>query len=132
MNHRLVGDNIDHEIHARVQSKEHGNKSIHWAHQYVIRDSVVDPLLDNSKAQKSLDQLQLVELLPTPDVQARLRSSWAILVSRSVTRHLAEFRFLQNVVVKHIPHAFSMEASQKSETVCDKLHVYLLLGNINW
>ena len=51
-----------------VQSKEHGNKSIHWTHQYVIRDSIVDPLLDNSKPQKSLDQLQLVELLPTPDV----------------------------------------------------------------
>ena len=76
--------------------------------------------------------MQLVELLPTPDVQARLRCSLAILVSRSVTRHLAEFHFLQNMVVKHIPHVFSMEAPQKSETVCDKLIVYLLPGIINW
>ena len=31
---RLVGDNIDHETHARIQSKEHTNRSIHWTHQY--------------------------------------------------------------------------------------------------
>lgn len=118
---RLVGDNIDHEIHARVQTKDHGNQSIHWTHQYAIRDSVVDPVLDSSKPQKSLEQLQLLELLPTPEVQARLKHSWAILVSRVITKHLKEFHFLQNVVVRHIPHPHSMEASQKSEIVSDKL-----------
>ena len=114
---RLVGDNIDYEIHARIQSKEHGNQSIHWTHQYAIPDSVVDPLLDNSKPQRSPDELQLIELLPTPDVQARLKHSWAVIVSRVVTKHLKEFQPLQNVVINHIPHLFSMEASKKSEIV---------------
>ena len=67
---RLVGDNID--------GKEHGNQSIHWTHQTVIRDSVVDPCLDNTKPRKSLDQLQLLDILPTAAVQSRL-----ILVSYS-------------------------------------------------
>ncbi|KAJ7331112.1 Translation initiation factor [Desmophyllum pertusum] len=115
---KLVGDNIDYEIHARVQTKEHGNQSIHWTHQYAIRDTVIDPLLDNSKPQKSLDQLQLVELLPTPAVQSRLKHSWAILVSRVVTKHLKEFEFLKSVVVRHIPHPHSTEVSQKSEMCC--------------
>ena len=53
-------------------------------------------------------------------------------MSRSVIRYVAEFRFLQNVVVKHIPHPFSMAASQKSDTVCEKLHGYLLLGTFIW
>lgn len=108
---RLVGDNIDY------QTKEHSNQSIHWTHQYAIRDSVFNPLLNTTKPQKSLDDLQLVELLPTPDVQARLKRSWAILVSRVVTKHLKEFQFLKGVVIKHIPHPFSSEASKKSETV---------------
>ena len=29
---RIVGDNIDFEVRARVQDKEHGNRSIHWTH----------------------------------------------------------------------------------------------------
>ena len=90
---RLVGDNIDYELHARIQTKEHGNQSIHWTHQYGRRDSVVDPL-DNSKPQKRLDELQLIELLPTPDVQARLKRSWAILISCVVTKHLNKFQLL--------------------------------------
>ena len=73
--YRLVGDNIDHEIRARVQTKDRSNS------QYAIKDSVINPLLDNSKAQKSLDQLQLMDLLPTPEVQARLKKTWAIIVS---------------------------------------------------
>ncbi|PFX11522.1 hypothetical protein AWC38_SpisGene24707, partial [Stylophora pistillata] len=112
---KIVGDNIDYELHTRIQTKKHGNQSIHWTHQYAIRDSVIDSLLDNIKPQKSLDELQLVELLPTPDVQARLRRSWAILVSRVVTKHLKEFQFLRRVVINHIPHPFSSEASKMSE-----------------
>ena len=115
ISNKLVGDNIDHEIRARIQTKDHGNQSIHWTHQYAIKDSVVNPNLDNSKPQKSLDQLQLIELLPTPEVQARLKKSWAIIVSRVLTMHLQEFQFLRGVVIKHIPHPFSVEASKKSE-----------------
>ena len=59
--------------------------------QYAIRDSVVDPLLDNSKPQRSLDELQLIELLQTLHVQARLKHSWAVIVSHVVTKHLKEF-----------------------------------------
>ena len=115
--HRLVGDNIDHEIQARVQTKDCSNQSIHWTHQYAIKDSVVNPLLDNSKAHKSLDQLQLMDLLPTPEVQARLKKTSAIIVSRVVTTHLHEFQSLRSIVIKHIPHLFSAEASKKSEMV---------------
>ena len=112
----MVGDNIDHEIRVRVQTKDRSNQSIHWTYQYAIKDSVINPLLDN-KAQKSLDQLQLMDFLPTPEVQARLKKTWAIFVSRVVTTHLNEFQSLQSIVIKYIPHPFSAEASKKSEMV---------------
>ena len=113
----MVGDSIDHAIRARVQTKDRSNQSIHWTHQYAIKGSVINPLLDNSKAEKRLDQLQLMDLLPTPEVQARLKKTWAIIVSRAVTTHLNEFQSLRSVVIKHIPHPFSAEASKKSEMV---------------
>ena len=61
---RLVGDNIDHETHARIQSKEHTNRSIHWTHQYAILDRVQDPTLEKHASQKDVDDVQLIELLP--------------------------------------------------------------------
>ena len=44
---RLVGDNIDYEIHARVQSQNHKNRSIHWTHQFAVLDRVQNPKLDS-------------------------------------------------------------------------------------
>lgn len=114
---RIVGDNIDHEMHARIQSSGHGNQSLHWTHQYAIRDSVVNPLLDSTKPQQSVNQLPLISLLPTPDVQERLKATWKVLVSRVVTKYLSEFKFLRKAVIHHIPHPFVKEMSQKSEIV---------------
>lgn len=75
------------------------------------------PLLNNSKPQRSVDQLQLVELLPTPDVQARLKQTWKILTSRVVTKHLSAFKFLRKAVVYHIPHPYTKEMTEKSDIV---------------
>ena len=84
---RIVGDNIDHEIHARIQSSEHNNQSIHWTHQYAIRDCVVNPLLDKTTPQQPFYQLSLISLLPNPEVQAYLKETWKIIVSSVVTKY---------------------------------------------
>ena len=70
---RLVGDNIHYETHARIQSKEHRNCSIHWTHQYAILDRVQDATLEKHPSQKDVDDVQLIELLPDKDVQANFR-----------------------------------------------------------
>ena len=114
---RLVGDNIYHEIRAWIQCKEHHNQSIHWTHMYAIKDSVVNILLDNSKPQKKKEELQLDELLPTPNVMSRLADSWSALVSRVITTYLEKFKFLKNSVIHHIPHLYTKEATSKSEVV---------------
>ncbi|CAB3998266.1 Hypothetical predicted protein [Paramuricea clavata] len=115
---KLVGDNIDHQMYARIQSTMNENRSIHWTHQYAIRDSVVDPCLDNSQPIMKANQIQLTELLPTPDVQARLKKTLKVIVSRIVTNYLPAFKSLQNVVVHHIPHRYTNEVSEKSNICC--------------
>ncbi|CAB4029041.1 Hypothetical predicted protein [Paramuricea clavata] len=35
--YKIVGDNVDLEVHARIQTKDHGNKSLHWTHQFAER-----------------------------------------------------------------------------------------------
>jgi len=112
-----VGDNIDYEIRARVQSQQHKNRSIHWTHQFAVLDRVQDPSLDNYSSQKAVGEIQLADLLPDKNVQANLVRNWTVLVSRAITKYLPPFQSFQDVVVRHIPHAYSVEMSEKSESV---------------
>ena len=114
---RLVGDNIDYEIHARVQSQKHKNRSLHWTHQFAVLDRVQDPTLDTNKSQKPVADIQLSEILPDRNVQSRLVRNWAVIVSRVVTKYLDPFKPFQGLVVRHIPHKYSKEMSQKSDSV---------------
>ena len=114
---RLVGDNIDYEIHARVQSQNHKNRSIHWTHQFAVLDRVQDPKLDSEKSQKKVEDIQLKEILPDRNVQSHLVTNWSVIVSRIITKYLIPFKCFQDVVVRHIPHKYSKEMSQKSTSV---------------
>ena len=112
-----MADNIDHNITARVQTKGHHNRSLHWTHQFAIKDKVVEPKLEQVQPQKSVADLQLGELLPNKDVQENLVWQWAVLVSRVITKYIPAFRNLQSVVIWHIPHKYSKEMATKSELV---------------
>ena len=120
---RIVADNIDHNVYARMQTKDHTNRSIHWTHQFAVLDKVVDPVLDHSKPQKAVKDLQLIELLPGEDVQNNFVWRSAVLVSRVITKYLPAFKCLQSEVVRHVPHKYSDEMDRKSDIVSLSLQI---------
>ena len=63
--YRIVGDNVDLEVHARIQTKGHGNKSLHWTHQFAERARIVSSAPIMQVHQKRLKDIQLIELLPS-------------------------------------------------------------------
>ena len=114
---RIVADNIDHEINARVQTKDHGNRSLHWTHQFAVKGLATEPNLDEVMPKKHFEDLQLVDLLPDQSVQKNLVWQWAVLVSRIVTKYLPAFKPLQQDVIFHIPHKYSKAMEEKSDIV---------------
>ena len=93
---------------------------LHWTHQYAVlsRTSTSNPFSDNSKElQNNISDIQLVDLLPNKDVQQRLKNRWAVLVSRVICKYITPLKPLQDVVLHHIPHAYSNEMSEKSTMV---------------
>lgn len=112
-----MGDNVDHMIYARVQSKDSTNQSIHWTHQYAVLDKVKNNLADPREPQKRISEIQLVELLPVQDVQNRLKNRWTVMVSRVICKYLKTFKNFQDVVVHHIPHPYTDVMSEKSSSV---------------
>ena len=114
---RIVGDNVDFEIHARIQSKDHANQSIHWTHQYAVRDRAVNPKLESTNGPKPVKGIHLSELLPGELTCATLQKRWAVLISRIITTYLKQFKCFNKQVVWHIPHKYSTEMSSKSDIV---------------
>lgn len=117
-------------VHARIQSQQHENRSIHWTQQYAVLNGVQETSLDTKRPRKSLKEVQLIDLLPNQSVQGRLKQRWAVLVSRIVCRYLPAFQHQRDVVIWHIPHRYSKEMSSKSQTVSkigqSHNHIYLL------
>ena len=124
----MVADNIDHTVQARVQTKDHTNRDIHWTHQYAMKEKVIDLSLDDSSPQKQISDIDLMQLLPDGDVIQNLVWQWAVLVSRVVSKYLPAFKSFRKDVIHHIPHQFSEEMSMKSEIVrFESIHVLLFV-----
>ena len=104
-------------VKSRVQTKSCDNQSIHWTHQYVIKDRVTyDPTLELVPKCRR-DELPLHYLLPTVNVQQAFMSDCAVIVSRVITKYLKAFEQMKDVVVHHIPHPYVEATSAKSEMV---------------
>ena len=83
-----------------------------------FKDRVVcEPSADDDQPRCKLADLDLQKLLPDSDVQVNFRRDCVILVSRILTSYMPAFAFLKDTVIHHIPHPYSEEQSQKSETV---------------
>jgi len=76
-----------------------------------------DPHLDRFSSQKPVSEIQFAELLPDNDVMANLVRNWSVIVSQVITKYLQPFHQFRDVVVRHIPHEYSKEMSQKSDSV---------------
>ena len=115
---RIVADNFDLSIKSRIQTKTSSNQSVHWTHQYAIKDRVTcDPLLDDHSPQACLSDLPIHQLLPARAVQNSFQADCSVLVSRIVSKYLHPFMQFKAVVINHIPHMFSKEMENKSERV---------------
>ena len=72
---RIVGDNVDLEVHARIQTKDHGHKSLHWTHLFAERARVVPSIPVKQHRQKRLKDIQLIELLSSSKVLNSLKET---------------------------------------------------------
>ena len=95
-----MGDNIDYEIHTRVQSQQQRNCSIHWAHRFAVLDRVHHPQLDRFSSQEPVSELQFAELLPDNDVIANLVRNRSVIVRRVITKYLQPFHQFRDVIVR--------------------------------
>ena len=82
-----------------------------------MEEKLTNPMHESTKPQKSVSDLQLIELLPLKNVRENLTWQWFILVNRVITTYLKLFQQFAQNVIRHIPHIYSKEMERKSKIV---------------
>ena len=122
----LVTDNTDLAVQARHQSSSHKNKSLHWTHTFAVKNRVeVDGDLDREVPQKKVEDLEMSEILPGPEIQESLKGSLVPLVLRVLVRHFPAYRKFRSAVEHHLPHQYSVEMRNKSGQVRVYIDVFV-------
>ena len=112
-----MGDNWDLEVKARCQTKSQTNKSLHYFHAYAVKDRVISKGLANTRPQKSIDEVEMQEILPTAEVQESIISDLSKLIPRVIVAYLPPYKSFRKAVQYHLPHQHSQEMAGKSEVV---------------
>ncbi|KAJ7331119.1 hypothetical protein OS493_020821 [Desmophyllum pertusum] len=120
---RIVGDNWDLEVKARCQTKSQTNKSMHYFHAYAVKDRVVPKGLDSTGPQKSIDEIEMQEILPTPEVQEAIISDLAYIIPRVLVKYLTPYKAFSKAVMYHIPHAHSKEMAEKIRSAAEMAQI---------
>lgn len=114
---QITGDNIDLAIKAKHMSTFQQNKSIHWFNLNAVLNRVHGNHLPNS-CQKSILDVENVAFLPSPEDNQDLLHDLIPLYARCIVYNIpALLSVFGDSVVKHIPHVYTNEMSEKSDQV---------------
>ena len=80
--------------------------------------------LSEKRPEVSFEDMPAESLLPSDYDLRQLLLNVEVLVSRILAEHLPQLNRLSPVVVKHIPHKYSAEMSQKSQVVRISMHLF--------
>ncbi|KAM4567323.1 uncharacterized protein PAE49_010676 isoform 1-T3 [Odontesthes bonariensis] len=110
----IIMDNLDFFIHRHNQSIDKSNKSIHWIHHIAVKDRIPTHHISNVKPITDIQHYNLASSLPQRSTQASIRRDFIVLGTRMLSKHMAAFESLADIVVHHIPHLYSTEMSTRS------------------
>ena len=114
---QIVGDNIDMIIKTKQMSREKQNTDIHWFLMYAIMDEIVDSSLSEDSPVRKISEIKPTDCLPSAADKEKLHDIFAVLWSRIIVKTIPAFKPFEKSVIWHIPHKYTEEMKNKSETV---------------
>ena len=114
---KVVGDNIDKNVHPRHESLDHRTQSLHYFNCYAVKDRCDLGSFSDLKPLPDTCQVDLTKLLPHREDLDEILANMTILAARVLTAHIDKFQKYQKLVPVHIKHQYSQEMSSKSTVV---------------
>ena len=113
----IVGDNIDKTIHARHETLDSRNRSLHYFNSYAVLDRCDFSSFSEHHSPPDLVAYDVRCLLPTTTDLDAMIQNFSILVGRLLTKYVPGFAAFKSLSIPHIQHKHSVEMSKKSEVV---------------
>jgi hypothetical protein len=115
---KIVCDNVDRVVKSRFMRIDRQNRILNYCNAYGVLDRI--DLSSYCSFKTTFDtNVQMDELLPSPDVQEDISRRMSVIVARILVETMPAFQFyFEDVVEHHINHMYSKEMGMKSEVVC--------------
>ena len=114
---KIVGDNVDKNIHPRDMRFDNQTRSLHYFHSYGVRDRVnIDDYSDQFEPPDH-GSIELTHILPSQLDDSAMLNNFSILIARILKKYMPFFKEFGDGLERHIQHEYTHEMSQKSEVV---------------
>ena len=114
---KLVGDNLDKSVRPRDMRIDCQTQALHYFHMYAVRDRVNLAEFRDNPSLPDVSLSDLKKILPTTRDQEMLQKNFAILIARTLTKHMPFFKKFGSGLERHLVHERYEEMSTKSEVV---------------
>lgn len=114
---KITIDNFDYYQEVHYMTEEHQNIDKHYLSMMATENRVAGHNLSNDPPLNGIHEMDNGKCVPSQADHRQQRSNYLILVERLLVKNIPYLEFLADVVTQHIPHKYSKEMSQKSDTV---------------
>ena len=110
-------DNIDIELKRKSMTLSAQNRNFHWVNHKMVTNRISGNELAADRPKTDLLKVQNLKFIPTLVDHQQQRENYIVLVSRMLVDYFDALEPLNEICIKHIPHKYHKEMSQKSVKV---------------
>ena len=114
---KFVLDNVDIHQTTHDMSEEHQNPDAHYCSLMCTENRVTGNYLSDDQPICNLKDLGIGKCVPSKLEHSQQHDNYVHLVSRVITSEVPCLNFLKDVALPHIPHIYSKEMREKTDTV---------------
>ena len=114
---KITFDNLDHHQEVHYMTEEHQNIDQHYVTVMSTDNRVHGHHLSDKPPETGVLNMENGKCLPNPQDNVRQRDNYITLVERITASSIPCLNFLSHVVTTHIPHQYSKEKKNASDTV---------------
>ena len=113
----IAFDNIDIELKRKNMTLSAQNRNFHWVNHQMVINRISGNELAADRPKADLLKVPNLRFIPTLVDHQQQRENYIVLVSRMLVDYFDALEPLNEICIKHIPHKYHKEMSQKSVKV---------------
>lgn len=125
---KLVIDNVDYRQDVHYMTEEHQTIDKHYVSVNATTNRITANHLSHEAKADGIAHMENGKCIPSHSEQKAQRDNYISLVKRVLVERVPCLQFGKDIVQKHIPHKYSKEASQPTESVSLQMNIHNFTG----